>query len=117
MIGLFKFFIRFIIYVVILIPLVTNILGGSKVAGVIAFLLVAVVASILEVRGIMKTFVNSILGLMGKTMKKQNNALAETLGEVIAPDETVVTCPSCGAQATLKNGSGKCDTCGNLIAK
>lgn len=117
MIGVIKFFIRFVIYFGILIPLITSILGGSQVAGVIAFIVVVIAASILEKRGIMPTFINSILGLLGKTMKKQDNALAETLGEVIAPDESLTNCPGCGSQVTLKNGSGKCDCCGNLISK
>ncbi len=115
MVALLKIAIRFIIYVVILFPLVSGIFGGEIIGNIIGFIVVALVASILEIRGIMRTLINSIFGFAGGVMKKSDNALSETLGSTIAPDEAIAECPNCGSQITLKNSRGRCDGCGTEL--
>ncbi len=68
-----RFLVRFIIYVVILFPLLSNILGGKWYSNVIAFVILLAIGSILELRGIMKHVVDSILGLFAGVMKNQDN--------------------------------------------
>ncbi len=110
-----RFLVRFIIYVVILFPILSGILGGKWYSGVIAFIILAIVGSILEVRGLMKRFVDAILAVFAGVMKNQDNAISSTVGKAIAPEEKTVECPNCGAFVKTKNGAGKCDSCGTEL--
>ena len=110
-----RFLVRFVIYVVILFPLLSNILGGKWYSNVIAFVILLAIGSILELRGIMKHVVDSILGLFAGVMKNQDNSVSNSIGGMIAPDEKVVECVNCGTLVTLRNGKGKCDSCGTPL--
>ena len=39
----------------------------------------------------------------------------EAMRGMIAPDEKVVECVNCGTLVTLRNGKGKCDSCGTPL--
>ncbi len=112
MAKLLSIVLRFVIYLMIILPLLTNIFGGEWYSYIFAFIVLIVLASILEARGLMKRFINWVISFFGVAMKNQDNALSNTLGQTIAPDEKDQECPNCGNIVKIINGKGNCESCG-----
>jgi len=112
-----KFGIRFILYIMIVFPIFRGVFSGlgGILSFILAFFVTIILISILEVRGLTKKLVNFVSNLVGVKLKSSSGAIASTLGDAISPEESIVECPNCGSQVTLKNGRGNCSCCDTAL--
>lgn len=116
MAKLIKVAVRFVIYVVFMFSIIKGMFGGGILGGIGAFIVVAIIASILEARGIMKKLIDMLLTKMGISEK---DSITDTIGDTINGTnnrvEKVVECPNCGTQTIIKGATGECEGCGTVL--
>lgn len=118
MVKLINVVVRFFLYVLVAFPILKGIFGGGFFAGVGAFVVVALVASILEARGIMKRLINALTSAIGISENASiKDTITDTVNGTLTGAEKVVECPNCGSQVSIKGATATCEGCGTLLSK